>query len=531
MLIRSRCIFDSINEEPFDGYVITSGNKIKSVGRGEPPEEAAQGQEVIDCGDRTVIPGFCDDHVHVFMGGLAITTCDLAWTESEAEAVQRLCEFYKDRDDEWVIGFGWSNFDWEDFRLPTKDSLDQYFPDRPVVAVNDELHAIWVNSETLRRQNITRETEDPPYSLIGRDETGEPNGYILEQGAMRLVTDDAFAMSEQDEQNVIGAFVRRAAEQGVTSVGDMDIVGAQKVKAFASLEEAGTLNLRIFFSPAIQTPDEELLKLKAKYHSDKLSMLGAKGFIDGTPLGYTGLMVDDYADRPGDKGDAVLDLDWLKEKVQSLNSKGIPVRLHACGDGAVREGLTDILLAQESGLSVPVRNTIEHIECIHPDDLDLLAQTGTVASVQPYHMVMDTLEEHPVFEILGEERAKLAWPAKTLMKHGAHVALGTDCPIVPLDPMQTIYCAINRVMENGEPESGWNPQEKLTLAEAIRGCTAECAYLYGMEGKLGVLKEGALADIVVLTDNLFEKKPMDVRDVRTAITIFDGRIVYRKEDC
>ena len=145
-------------------------------------------------------------------------------------------------------------------------------------------------------------------------------------------------------------------------------------------------------------------------------------------------------------------------------------------------------------------------------------------------MVMDTYEDHPAFEILGEERVKLAWPEKTLMRHGAHVALGTDCPIVPLDPMQTIYCATNRLMEDGQPRGGWNPQEKLTLAEAIKGCTAECAYLYGMDGKLGVLEKGALADIVILSDNLFDKDPEDIREVQPEVTIFDGRIVYSKED-
>ena len=530
MLIRSKCIFDSIKEEPFDGYVITEGNRITEVGTGEPPAFAMECGEVLDCGEKTVIPGFCDNHVHVFLGGLDIVSCNLAWTESEEEAARRLFDFYKDRDDEWLIGFGWSNFDWEDYRLPSKKSLDRYFPDRPVVAVNDELHAIWVNSETLRRTGINRDTEDPAFSHIERDVNGDPTGYILEQDAMRLVTDQAFSMNADKEKEVIEAFITRAGEKGVTSVGDMEIIGVQKSDAFAALDGEGKLDLRIFFSPSIRTPDEQLLKLKSRFHSEKLAMLGAKGFVDGTPLGHTGLMVDDYSDAPGQKGWTALDLDWLRERVISLNSKGIPVRLHACGDGAVREGLLDIREAQKFDAAKSVRNTIEHIECIHPDDLDLFAETGTVASVQPYHMVMDTYEDHPAFEILGEERVKLAWPEKTLMRHGAHVALGTDCPIVPLDPMQTIYCATNRLMEDGQPRGGWNPQEKLTLAEAIKGCTAECAYLYGMDGKLGVLEKGALADIVILSDNLFDKDPEDIREVQPEMTIFDGRIVYSKED-
>lgn len=531
MIIRSKCVFDSIHDEPFDGYVVIEGNRIRQVGCGEPDAAALQGQEVMDCGDKTVIPGFCDDHVHMFLGGLDLTTCNLAWTESEEEAARRLYEFYKDRDDEWVIGFGWSNFDWEGFRLPSKETLDRYFPDRPVAAANDELHALWVNSAALKRAGITRDTQDPPYSHIEKDADGEPTGYILEQDAMRLVTDEAFSRSDAEEKAIIRAFMKNASARGVTSVGEMEITGVQKTEMYDMLEKAGELDLRIFFSQSIRTPVEELLRLRSTYHSDQLSMLAAKGFIDGTPLGHTGLMIEDYSDLPGSRGGAVLDLAWLKERIIELNCKGIPVRLHACGDGAVREALTDILEAQKLGADRSLRNTVEHIECIHPDDLDLFAQTGTVASIQPYHMVMDSYEEHPVFSILGEERSRLAWPARTLMEHGAHVALGTDCPIVPLDPMQTIYCAVNRLMEDGTPAGGWNPQEKLTLAEAIKGCTAECAYLFGMEGKTGVLKEGALADIVVLSGNIFKTDPEDIRDVQPETTIFDGRIVFSKEDC
>lgn len=531
MIIISKNIFDSLHDEPYEGYIEIKENRIEKIEKGQIPrvllkELQQKGEKIIDCGDKTVMPAFCDNHVHVFLAGLDLLTCNLNDTINEEDAAETLYNFYKDRDDEWIISFGWCHYDWETPVLPGKESLDKYFPDRPVVAINDELHALWVNSKALKICGVDKNTKDPEYAEIERNSDGEPTGYILEQAAMVLFTEKALKFSKEFEKTAVKEFIKKAHSVGVTSVGDMEIIKMVKHNLFREIDEEGDLDLRIFFSPAIETDVQEMVKLKREYKKDNLKFLGAKGFIDGTPLGMTGMLVESYSNRPGFFGEPVLDLQWLKQRIFELNREGIPVRLHACGDGAVRVALDYIEESNKNRGGEKVRNTIEHIENLHADDLTRFESTGTIASIQPYHMSMDSIEDHPIFEILGQKRSELAWPAKSLNNNGAHVALGTDCPIVPLDPFKTLYCAVNRVMEDGTPKGGWNKKEKYTLAEALKGCTTNVSYLFNMEDKIGTLEEGKLADIIVLTENIFDKDPLSIEEVRVETTIYNGQIVY-----
>ena len=236
-------------------------------------------------------------------------------------------------------------------------------------------------------------------------------------------------------------------------------------------------------------------------------------------------MVEPYIDRPGFRSEPLLDPEWLMEKSRECCRNGIAMRIHACGDGAVRLALDAYEAARREYGDKDVRNTIEHIEVLHKEDVQRFAKTGTIASIQPSHILMESLEKHPIFEMLDEERIKLSWPGKTLSTSGAAVAFGTDYPIVDLDPIDTLYRAVHRRMEDDLPEEGWNPQEKFTLAEAITNSTMGPAYMFGMEDKIGSIEEGKLADINVFSRNIFECVD-DIPSVKTEMTIFNGEIVY-----
>jgi predicted amidohydrolase YtcJ len=531
MLVISKCLFDSVADSPYEGFIRIEDGQIFQVEKGVPDidilhNQKKKNEKILDVGKRTVMPGFCDNHVHVYLAGLSLLSCNLDGCTSEMEAAERLYEYSKGNDDEWIIGFGWCHYDWKPEELPKKASLDNFFPDKPVMVINDELHALWVNSKALEYCHISSKTKDPEYGKIYRDSNGEPTGYILEQSAMKPFFREGLSFDKDREKELIEAFNKRANEVGITSVGDMEIVDIMKEDLYKELEESGKLKIRIFFSPSLKRPLTELIETKTTYNSDIVSMIGAKGFIDGTPLGYTGMLVEEYHDRPGFYGDPVVDLIWLREKILELNNHSISVRLHACGDRAVRIALDDIEYAQIQSAQGKLRNTIEHIENIHPSDIRRFLETSTIASIQPYHMSMNNIEGHQIFNILGSKRSKLAWPAKTLSDHGAHVALGTDCPIVPLDPFQTLYSAINRVMEDGSPMGGFNPKEKYSLSDALKRMTYEGAYLYGKEDKIGTLEKGKHADVIVLSENIFEKAPLDVKEVKVDTTIWNGEIVF-----
>ncbi|MEI3518612.1 MAG: amidohydrolase family protein [Clostridia bacterium] len=220
-----------------------------------------------------------------------------------------------------------------------KASLDKYFPDRPVVAFNDELHAIWVNSKTWKYVASLRTLWILTAASSKKFEDGEPTGFILEQPAMELVTDRAINFSPEKEEELIEGFMNMAHTKGVTSVGAVHVLKIMKHEACRRLEEKGKLKVRVFFAPHMEMDFDEALKLKEEYKSDRLSFLGLKGFMDGTPLGYTGYMVRPYTDRPGFRSQPLVDKDWLDAKCKQCYEHDIPLRLHACGDGAVRMAL------------------------------------------------------------------------------------------------------------------------------------------------------------------------------------------------
>lgn len=526
LVLKSTCIYDSTGAEPFAGYIELEGDKIKAVIKGKTEQyEDNENYRIMDCGDRTITAGLCDSHIHLFLGSMNAATVNVFYTATEEEAAERIYDFYKDRDDEWAIAFGWSHYRWPDEKLPSKESLDRFFPERPVIAFNDELHAVWVNSKTLQLCGIDKNTPDPAGGTIQRDAAGEPTGFLLEQPAMEMVTKQALQVSAEREEELIEHFMKVAHSRGVTSVGAVHVLKIMKHEACKRLEDKDRLKIRVFFAPHMEMELAKLVELKERYNSDKLKFIGAKGFLDGTPLGYTGYLVEEYADRPGFVSEPLVSREWLKERCRELYENGIAMRLHACGDGAVRMALDAFEAARKEGGEKDVRNTIEHIEVLHKDDVKRFAETKTIASIQPCHILMESLESHPIFSMLTEERIKLAWPGKTLAENGAKVVFGTDYPIVDLDPIDTIYRAVKRRMEDDRPEDGWNPQEKFTIGEAILHSTIDPAYMMGMEDKIGSIEAGKLADLNVFSRNIFESEE-DIPSVKTDLTVFNGEVVY-----
>ena len=253
LVLKSTSIYDGVSGAPFAGYIEIEDNRIKNVIKGETDRyDDTSRYQVRDCGDRTITAGLIDSHIHLFLGSLHNATVDIYETSTEDEAARKLYDFYKDRDDEWILGFRWSNYRWPDEKLPVKETLDKYFPDRPVIAFNDELHAVWVNSETLRRCGIDKDTPDPAGGTIARDEKGEPTGYLLEQPAMALVTKDALNVGPEKEEELIEGFIRMAHTKGVTSVGAVHVLKIMKHEACRRLEEKGKLKERVFFAPHME---------------------------------------------------------------------------------------------------------------------------------------------------------------------------------------------------------------------------------------------------------------------------------------
>lgn len=530
IILKSKCVFDAVQDLPFSGYIVIDEGIISEVGKGVIPKKYEKSDAIVhDCGEKTVMPAFGDAHVHVYLGALFMSAVNVLQTQSEEDAAQKIYDYYRDRQEKWIVAYGWATYKWTPNIAPTKKSLDKHFPDKPVVVFNDETHSIWVNSKALKICNLNNQTADPVGGKLIRDELGDLTGVLLEPSAIKMVTDKLFsATSNEKEINAITEFVHKAHTYGITTMADVELFNSCRYDIYENLEKRGELDLRIFFSIGVDEDINTFLQLKQRFKSDRLSLLGAKGFMDGTPLAHTGYLLEEYSDVPGFFGEALLDYEWLISKAKALYEIDIPLRIHACGDKAVRTSLDVISEVQKITKKTKLRNTIEHIENIHPKDLKRFKKTGTIASIQPRHMVMDSITTHEIFDILGKERAKLAWPGKTLAENGAIVAFGTDHPIVALDPINTIYRAVNRVMNDKTPIEGWNPKEKFTINDALKNATAKVSYLVNMDEKLGTLEAGKLADIIVLNKNIFEIDAIEIDKMFVEKTIFEGRVVYEK---
>ncbi len=535
-VIISNAIFTGVDDVLIDGGIAVKGEKIIFVGEREALQRyISQDTKIYEYTDKLVIPGLIDSHVHLIMGSLYNRCVNLGSVRSEEEAAQKVKEFADaNPDDPWVLGFNWYNIFWEDKSVPTKESLDKLIPDRPVFLLNAEAHGGWVNSKALEIAGIDKNTKDPEYGIIVRDESGEPTG-VLYEWAIGLVVKHAYSLPEEKEMELLKSFSEKAAQFGVTSIADMQPffgsnLGKKEVYEKYIKSDPNAIRFHIAFG----LTEENIAhshELKSRWENhDKLKFLGFKDFIDGVPNTYTALLVEPYADREGYCGNSLTDLDTLKKLIEKAHEKGCSVRLHACGDGAVRFALESYIDAIKKYGRKDVRHGVEHIEMITVEDIPKFKEYGIIASMQPEHVALtESYKDNPYPVRAGKEREKYLWAFRTIMKTGANVCFGSDYPVVDIDPFLGIYRGVTRLHNDGTPQGGWNPQEKLTVQEVLRAYTYGSAYALGREEELGTLEEGKYADIAVLDKNLLTVPPEQIRGTKSILTMIGGKVVFEKE--
>lgn len=534
LILKSRCIFDSAGDEPFSGFVAVKGNRIAMVGTDDDDCEVWTGPDtaVYDFGNKLIIPGFHDSHTHLILAGMFKTYANLGSARSEQESARMLRDFESEHPSEgWVFGFNWYHVFWDVKELPRKETLDEYFPDRPVMLLNAEAHGAWVNSRALEIAGITAETPDPFGGEIGRDSDGMPTGFLYES-AMSLVTEHAFSFSEEQQRLYLKNFMDTAAELGITSVVDVQPyfgVDLGSPEVYAAMEADGTLNMRITAASNLFGDLDRALENSRKYRSDKVRAHMLKQFVDGVFTTHTALVMDDYEDLPGNNGTPLYQLDAFSEAVCEAHKRGLWVKIHAIGDRAVNFTLNCYERAVETYGSNGCRHAVEHAELVSEEDMERFGRLGIVPSVQPEHIgLMPTWEGEEYRYVLGEERAGRTWSFRSLLDQTGILALGSDCPVVDNNPFLAIHRGSCRLHDDGLPEGGWNPSQKLTVAELIRCYTYGSAYGVGREHELGTLQPGKFADIVVCDRNLFEASHSVIRDAKVDMTIVDGKIVYER---
>lgn len=536
-LVRGR-IWTENRQQPEAEALGISGSRLTAVGSTDAVlKRADSGTRVIDCRGRRVVPGFNDAHVHFFVGGDALAGVDLKDAGSPAELRDRLEAFVRSRPEgEWILNGSWDHEAWTPSVLPGRELIDAVTPAHPAWLSRADFHMALGNSLALRLAGVDRETPDVPGGEILRDASGRPTG-IFKDAAMSLVDWVIPLPSRGRVLAAIRAAQDLAAENGVTSVQDMGVLGChgaetmvEVLRAYQDLERRGELKVRV--SAHLPLPEWRRLAqvgVMAGFGSEKLRIGAVKSFADGSLGSTTAWFHEPYTDAPetcGLPSEELVDLERHYRNMREADAAGLQIAFHAIGDRANGVAL-DLWqrLAEDNGPR-DRRARIEHAQHLRESDVARFASAGVIASVQPYHCLDDGRWAD---KRIGPERARLTYAFRSLIDAGAVVAFGSDWRVAPLDPMLTIYAAVTRRTLDGRHPEGWIPEQKVTVAEAVHACTVQGAYASGEERLKGSLEPGKLADLAILSEDIFSIDPVAIRDVRVDLTVFDGRVVFERQ--
>lgn len=535
LVLISSAVFTGKDDSPRAGAIAIAKDRIIWTGDADQLPSALKGPRTVtkDWGDALIMAGFHDAHLHFFHSALYLSPlAEQFCGDNEADAVARLAPLAARRPaGSWLLAQGWRDYLWEPAGMPSRASLDAAYPDRPVALYSGDAHTLWLNSCALDRLGITEASEPPAGGSYDRDEQGRLTGIVREAAAMELMPRIVSEFSRDELLDAYRSFAASCNEHGITGVCDVSLMampGLDFVRddLFAALEEADELTVRVSMFPTLLEDRGRLAALQASHTKPLLRAQGFKQFFDGVSSQHTAWVHDPYTNArfEGDCGRPTVDAAFMEALVAPAAAEGSPVRIHAIGDEAIHRCIDIFEKHPAAGTG---RHTIEHLENFQPDDIERLARTGIVASVQPRHI---TLDPGGPERDLGPERVPYMWPFRSLLDAGATLAFGTDSPVTAVDPIDAVYTAVTRRdADTHEPADGWLPEERITLAEALRAYTAGSATAAQRADELGTLEAGKLADLVVLAPNPFTLAPDDIQQARVQATYVGGRKVYARQ--
>jgi predicted amidohydrolase YtcJ len=476
--------------------------------------------DVLDLRGKCVLPGLTDAHLHFKWYAESLRAVNVE-TATLQEAAARVAARAADSPaGAWITGSGWNHNVWGTGALPDIRPLDKAAPHNPVCLEAKNGHALWVNSLALEKAGIGLDTRDPDGGQIAHSREGMPSGVLLET-AMRLVQSVIPRPTPRELAGLMKDAQAAAHKAGLTGIHDFD--GTLAWEAFQELESSGELRLRVMKG----IPHEQLsaaisLGMRSGFGGERLTLGPVKMFADGALGPQTAWMIAPYAGT-WSVGIPRLTDQQLFDDILRAHEAGIACAVHAIGDAACHVVLDAFERAAAGAGKSELRNRIEHVQLLHPDDVNRLARLGIVASMQPLHATSDMI----MAERCWGERCRGAYAWKSLMDSGAMLAFGSDCPVEICEPLAGIHAAVTRRRADGTPGAdGWRPEQRLTVEQAVRAYTLGAAFAAGREAELGSVSPGKRADLTVLDADIFSIDPHEIRNVRAAATIVGGTIEY-----
>lgn len=509
-------------KKPWADAVAVDGAHIAAVGSSAAIRKLAGATtRVIDAHGAMVVPGFIDSHVHFIDGGYALQSVKLRDAKTKDEFIRRIAAYAKTLPaGQWILNGDWDHENWGG-ELPTRQWIDSVTPNNPVWINRLDGHMNLANTAALTAARVGRDVTDIAGGTIVRDAAGEPTG-IFKDNAMgvvgRVVPEPTAAMNDA----ALRAAMQYVNAQGVTAVHNMG--SWDDLATFERAHAAGALTTRIYAAVPLASWKRLADTVKVRgFGDDWVRIGGLKGFVDGSIGSHTAAMLEPFSDAPNDRGLMVNTEADLYAWTKGADAAGLQVLVHAIGDRAIRTQL-DIFerVAKENGPR-DRRFRIEHAQHIAPAEIGRFGQIGVIPSMQPYHAIDDG---RWVDKVIGPERAKGTYAFKSLLDAKATIAFGSDWFVAPPVPLMGIYAAVTRRTLDEKRPSGWHPEQKITVEDALRAYTSGSAYAGFADETRGMIRKGMLADLAMIDHDLTRIAPEAIRDAKIVRTIVHGKVVY-----
>lgn len=501
-------------------------------------EQIDEGFEKIDLAGRTLMPGFNDSHMHLLNYGLSQYKGNLFDIDSIPNIQSKLLNFVNNEGmkafGEWVVGYGWNHIYFQEKCLLNKDDIDSIIKDRPVFLSRACGHICVVNSKALELAGINKDTKDPEGGKIDRDpETGEPTG-ILRENALYMAYNMIPMPEDVDKiKDLIEIGIKNANKAGLTSIQTDDFSHVKSynkvIEAYTQLKEEGNLNARINLQMLLMDLDilNNFLELNIRTGDgdESLRFGPLKLLADGSLGSRTAALEEPYSDDGTTDGVLIYKDEEIYEILKTAYTNGLQTAVHAIGDRCMNQILDCYKSLMEEHPKEDPRFRIIHAQIASNEIFDKFKDLKVIADVQPVFMKTDM---HMAEDRVGPERIKTSYAWKTMIDKGIHLSGGSDCPIEPFDPILGVYSAVTRKDLQGNPKEGWYSQESLDVYEGLKLYTTNSAYSTFEENIKGKIKEGMLADLIILSDNIMDTKEEDIKNIKIDMTFVGGKIVYER---
>ena len=513
--------------QPFAESIAIKDNQILNVGK-EYELYKGDSTEIIDLQGKFMVPGFIDNHTHFLSGGYNLASVDLRAAKTKAEFIGIMKDYCSNNPgNSWILGGDWDHEAWGG-ELPTHDWIDSVTGDHPVFVSRYDGHMALANLKAMQFAGVNKSTSAPSGGEVIKKSSGEPTG-VLKDEAMNYVFSKIPDPPIEERLSMLDRAIQHAFSNGVTQVHDMGSYGGWlDLETYRNAYTNNKLDLRIYsFVPLGTWKKLDSFCRENGKGDDMLRWGGLKGFVDGSLGSTTAWFYQPFLDAPNTSGFPVTDTNYLREWVLGADKANLHIAVHAIGDRANDFILRIYEEAEKANPNKDRRFRIEHAQHLSSNAIKNFSALKVIASMQPYHAIDDGKW---AYKRLDDDRLKRTYAFKSLINAGAVLTFGSDWSVAPLKPIEGIYAAVTRRTLDDKNNNGWYPQEKISVEQALKCYTANNAYAGYQEDELGKLKNGMLADFVVLDEDLFSIAPEKIRDVKVLLTIVNGKEVFKRKN-